>query len=196
MSIAGLAVLCLASQLSATTWTPPKPTVVVSQDAYLLVRIEPGSNRVQSPPYVAPFSVGNAQAIYFHYDEESGSYKQYQSVTLANGSAPADSILKDNGVLVTIDSWGPSTGPAVAIYSPIGELVAAHTLSDLYSEEVVEALRWNSAAGAVSWRKSELRLRFRHDSVLVFDRFGNVFDFDINDGSFDYRGDNPQVLGQ
>lgn len=188
-----LVALLTGSTISATTYPLATPRVVASEDSLRLVRIEPGANRGVKPPYVGPFSALNARAVFFRYEKSSESYEIYQTVSLANASAPEDVILENDGKLVTFDSWGFSSGPAIAMYSASGNLIAAYALSELYSLDVIRRMRLRNEFDKVRWRQESFSMSATDGrSLIVVDVFENVFKFDMEDGSFEYSGTNPQ----
>ncbi|WP_233080965.1 hypothetical protein [Rheinheimera soli] len=132
--------------LDADSWLPPEPMAVLSADASILVRVEPGvlPNRdASNQPHFA-------KASFFRWDNQ-GNYQPYQQLSLRNKVLPLLSYASNQGELITIDNWyNPGHGEVVVIYKADGSVLKSFGLSAFYSKQQLEQLL--RSVSSVQWR--------------------------------------------
>lgn len=143
--IASLLLLC-SFILDADSWLPPEPMAALSDDASILVRIEPGvlPNRdASNKPHFA-------KASFFRWDHQ-GHYQPYQQLSLQNKVSPLLMYVSNQGELITLDNWYNSGhGDVVVLYKTDGSVLKSFGLSAFYTRPQLEQLL--RSVSSVQWR--------------------------------------------
>lgn len=146
MKFIALPLLLLHLPLHADSWLPPEPMAVLSSDASILVRVEPGvlPNRdASNQPHFA-------KASFFRWDNQ-GKYQPYQQLSLRNKVSPLLIYASNQGELITVDNWyNPGHGEVVVIYKADGSVLKSFGLSAFYSKQQLEQLL--RSVSSVQWR--------------------------------------------
>ncbi len=168
----------------------PLPFVISSSGAELLVRIDLGAGG-EGRILRKPNDSQNSSATYFRWDIKSATYVYYMTATLPQPVRPDVAHINRAGYLVTIGNcvnrpWVATIG----ILSPDGALVKSYELGELYTPEALDAMP--PTKGVVvglcpGWLSEETQVTMRSKNILVTDVFGKTFDFDLLDGSYEYR---------
>ncbi len=166
------------------------PFVISSSGAELLVRIDRGAGG-EGRFLRKPEDSDNSFATYFRWDAKSATYVYYMTATLPQPVLPHRAHINGAGYLVTIGNCvNRSWLPAIGILSPNGVLVKSYELGELYEREVLDTMPWTKGTeiGLCSgWLSEETPVSMGSKSVRVTDGFGKTFDFELSDGSFEYR---------
>lgn len=184
------AVMLLAIAAAFATSGIPAPFVISSPGAELLVRIDPGSGG-EGRYLRTPNDSQNSSATYFRWDPKLATYVYYMTATLPQPVQPNVARINRTGYLVTIDNcvnrpWVATIG----FLSPDGVLIKSYSLNDLYTPEMLDNMPFTETviAGQCSgWLSEDSEVSLYAKKVFVTDVFGNTFDFDLSDGSYDYR---------
>ncbi len=132
--------------LNADSWRPPEPMATLSDDASILVRVEPGllPNRdASNKPHFAT-------ASFFRWDHQ-GNYKPYQHISLQNKVSPLQILVSNQGELITLDNWYNSGhGDVVVLYKADGSVLKRFNLSAFFGKQQLETLP--HSAGSIEWR--------------------------------------------
>jgi len=175
-----LFILLIFSDLAvADKWGPPDLTSAISEDSSIVVRIIPGkgflNTDIKSPDKTF------AQANYFKWNGSDG-YDIYQNIRLQNPAAPIYSFITDDGKLVTIDNWySKGSGKVVVIYSPIGEVIKAYELDDLFPLKA-DFDKLGRSVSSINWQCYELQPDLRHGFLYVPHALGGSLRFDLSTG--------------
>ena len=166
--ISGLAfaVVLFAMPCHADSWLPPQPEIYLSPDKTYRLQVQPRaltsslgyfSDKMKGKePAGAPKGTRQitARAIVEHL-EANGSWVTIWAGPLTNEVAPVDAIIADGGqYVVTFDNWhslgyGPNV---VTIYDRQGRLIRALALSDLLTDDYIQAL--SHSVSSIDWRGS------------------------------------------
>jgi hypothetical protein len=146
MKCVTLLFLLLSFILNADSWLPPEPMAALSEDASILVRVEPGllPNRdASNKPHFAT-------ASFFRWDQ-NGNYQPYQHISLQNKVSPLLILVSNQGELITLDNWYNSGhGDVVVLYKADGSVLQSFGLSAFYTKEQLEKLL--HTVGSIQWR--------------------------------------------
>ena len=180
----------LAVTAASTSVIPRSAYVISSPSAELLVRIDRGAGG-EGRYLRKPNDSDNSFATYFRWDTKSATYVHYMTATLPQPVIPHVAQINRAGYLVTFDNCVDTNWlPAIGILSPDGVLVKSYELRELYAPEVLDTMPFTQGAdvGLCSgWLSEETRVSMSSKSVRVTDVFGKKFDFELSDGSFEYR---------
>ena len=154
-----LAVLLLAILLTpaiarADRWLPPRPTTSVSADGSHRLTVHPGPGG----------DAGRAEAVMERL--EGRDYRVLWRNPLTHPTAPAETVLANDGRFATLDHWGSlGIGPdVVAIHDADGRLVRRHALAGLVGE--ARAAGFPRSVSSVWWRQAQ---HIDADGVLVLE---------------------------
>ena len=93
-----------------------------------------------------------ASAEYFRLEKDR-SYHLVATAPLLNPVAPAEFLVTDNGILLTLDNWhNMGYGKVIALYTQEGKTIKSYALSDLFSGSEIEA--FDHSVSSIKWRKS------------------------------------------
>ena len=182
----------LAVTAAFATTAIQMPFVISSSGAELLVRIDLGAGG-EGRYLRKPNDSDNSFATYFRWDTKSARYVYYMTATLPQPVLPHVAHINSSGYLVTFDNCvGNNWMAAIGILSPDGVLVKSYELRELYAPEVLDTMPITFTKGVMlglcsGWLSEETRVIMTSKSVLVTDAFGKTFDFNLSDGSYEYR---------
>jgi hypothetical protein len=79
---------------------------------------------------------------------------------------PVESVLLDNGILVTFDQWhGTGYGEVCIAYSPNGKVLWARTLTDLIGQAYMHSFR--QSASSITWRTNPFKWSVESDGEAL-----------------------------
>jgi hypothetical protein len=190
-----IAFLCAMPPCGADSWPGPQPANVFSSNGDYFVRIIPGESLGDTVGF-AGAGKGRFARGEFYARQSDRSYKLIADVELQNPVAPVDSLVSNQGYLLTFDNWhNAGYGKVVAIYRPNGELVAAHALESLYEAERLKSIPqsvssrwWRCAPHGFSDPEEQTK-------VYVFEYFGGTFVFDLVSGEHKYSSGEAECRG-
>lgn len=192
----------LAVPLRADSWAPPTVDIYTSSDGHARAIITPRDldsqlayfqDKVEGVEPAGQKQSGSDKANATLERKLSGRWTVAWKAPLANGVAPVEAIVRDDGAyLVTFDDWhSVGHGPnAVVIYGLKGERIARLALADIVPADYIEALP--HSVSSINWRGDP---RFSKDGRHVvipvvipsgnFSSTPNTVDFSIRlvDGS-------------
>jgi len=171
----------------ADDWPGPQVANVSSANGRHFVRIVPGYSLGDTVGFAGSEKGPYARAEFYTLKGDR-SYKLVSDVKLQNPIAPVESIVSNQGYLLTFDNWhNEGYGKVVVIYGPDGELVAAHTLEELYPPERLRGMPqsvssrwWRCAPHGFSDPGAQTK-------VYVFEHSGGTFVFDLTTGEYQHQ---------
>jgi len=171
---------------TADRWAPAQELGAISADGSLVVKVTPGNSLGDTFGFTGADKGKFATAKYFRLDNEK-AYNYYQEIELVNPVSPISVYLSSDGTLVTLDNWhNMGYGNVVVIYRPNGEVLKKYKLDELYSNsEKLDKI--TMTVSSIWWRCNDITPVVDREEFIVFDSFGNFFDFNLRDGSFEYE---------
>lgn len=176
------AILLSALPLSAIadSWLPPKSFARVSENAGIIVRIDPGYSNPDDS------GVKPAHCRLFRYSEEKKMYEFWREHALVNHTLPGSIVVPDDGsFLVTFDDYmGVGTSEnTVVVYDSTGRMLKRWALKDIFSEAEIEGLphstmsiHWRGSVGVMLMTQHEVYIspaesHFQRDKAKKFKGF-------------------------
>ena len=182
-----LAALALAGpgRSRGDDWPAPQTREVFAPSREYFVRVIPGKGIGETIGFRgAPTGPPATAELYRRASD--GSYRPVWAVSLVNPVAPIDVFLTDRGYLATLDNWhNMGYGRVVAFYSPVGALIRAYPLADLFSAAEIDALR--RSVSSIWWRKPPAYVRPDQQTLYVtLDDAGRELLFETETGAYQY----------
>lgn len=144
---AALFIVLVPVGLRADSWMPPAPSIHVSEDAGLMVRVEPGGENPDGT------NRDRAHCRFYRYSEEKKGYEFWREHDLVNDVRPCDVVIPDDGsFLVTFDDYfgiGTSAN-TVVVYNSEGRMLKRWALDDIISDAETKELP--SSVSSIHWR--------------------------------------------
>jgi len=164
----------------ADSWMPPSPHAIVSENADIVVRVEPGFS-IEDGSEAKP-----AHCRIFRYSAEKKSYELLREHNLVNDILPGSIVVPDDAsFLVTFDDYmGIGTSEnTVVVYDSTGQVLKRWTLKDIFTEAEIEELPhstmsilWRGSVGVMLMSQHEVYIspaesRFQRDKNKKFKGF-------------------------
>ena len=175
-----LLVMLLPATLRADSWGAPTPYANLSENAGIVVRVEPGSSNRDGS------GSNPAHCRFFRYSEEKKTYEFWREHDLVNGTLPGKVVTPDDGsFLVTLDDYmsGGTSKNTVVVYDATGRMLKKWALNDILSEAEIKELphstmsiKWRGDAGVMMSRQHEVYISapespFKSDDYKYFKGF-------------------------
>lgn len=175
-------IIVFSNHSLADKWGSPEVTSALSEDSSIVVRITPGEGFLNHD--LKSSKKAFATAHYFKWNGNN-AYDIYQDITLKNPAAPIQTLVANDGTLVTIDNWySTGSGKVIVIYAPNGELIKEYELTDLFPDKG-EYDKLGRSVSSIQWRCLELQPDLRYGYLYVPHVLGGSLRFSLKTGALD-----------
>lgn len=160
-----LAIAGMVRPAAGDEWPAARVKEVFSPSRNYFVRVTPGKSLGDTVGFRGAPKGPYATAEFYH-QEPDRSYRLGATAPLLNPIAPVDFLVTDRGVLITFDNWhNLGYGKIVAFYTPLGKLIRAYELADLFTAGEIE--RFDHSVSSIAWHKRSAYLRPGGETVDV-----------------------------
>lgn len=167
-----LGVLLACGAAMADSWAPPAVRAVASEEGGYIARIVPA--RKGQP----------ARASLYRHDAGTDDYRKVAAYLLEDRIAPAGALVRRDGTLITLDSWGAlGEGIVLRVYDPGGKLRFARDLPDLLGKDAARVPRTVSSRW---WRCGEPLLYDGGDTLRIGTWDQGEVRIDLRSGKSEY----------
>jgi hypothetical protein len=181
--IAALA-LAFAGAAHADDWAGPQVREVFSASRDQFVRVIPGT-AVGDTVGFAGAPKGPYATAEFYRRQADRSYRLTGSVQLLNPVAPVEFFVSDAGRMVTVDNWhNRGYGRVLALYDPVGGLVKAYALEDLFAKPEIDAYR--RSVSSRHWHEGPTYINQDQRTLYMMIASGRDLILDLESGGFAY----------
>ena len=165
------------------SWALPRPSAHVSDNAAVVVRVDPGTKPTEGKP------AKPAHCRFFRYVEDKKTYEFWKEYDLANSILPVDVVVPDDGsFLVTFDDYmGFGIGDnSVVVYDGKGQISKRWSLKDIYTEAEIDdlphssmSILWRGGVGTMAEHQHEVYISPPEDPLRNGKKFKG-FMLDVN----------------
>ena len=184
------AAFALAAPAAADSWANPQVREVFSANRDHFVRVTPGNSIGDTIGFVGAGKGAFATAEWYRRQADK-SYRLMQTATLQNPVAPVDLFVSNEGRLVTVDNWhNRGYGKVLAVYDPLGRLVRAYALTDLFAKDEID--RYPHSVSSRAWHQGPVYLNRDQRTLYMMISSGRDMVLGLETGRYAYCEPHPE----